>query len=293
MKKLKFEEGGRPRANDDLETLQAELSYATAGQFLGLPACVVSGCQLYPQGGGQFNIGHGLVYINGAIYRYNGESNVTLPVEMYAGAVVGSDPRPYETGGSKDCMEEALVLTRAVSGAAASTKVVVAESGILRFEKAREAVLRSVGELQWLTSLVGGEYDNTGKGLYGTKAYGWQLASNLAGRFPVIAGAGEYAIGATGGAKEVTLIESQIPAHVHTMSNAGSHSHSLPDNTDTNGGPFEPVTRAGDRGGTRGSLSTGNSGSHSHAIQPAGGGQPHENRPPFVALGARVWIGLL
>ena len=133
MQNLKFDNDGRPRANDDLKTLQAETQAVMFGQFLGLATCVVSGCEVWPQGGGQFDIAHGLVFIDGGVHRFDGVAGVTLPVELYLEAVVGSDPRPYFTGGSKFCMEEAKLASRAV-GSGSGAALLVMPEGALRFE---------------------------------------------------------------------------------------------------------------------------------------------------------------
>ena len=70
-------------------------------------------------------------------------------------------------------------------------------------------------------------------GSTGSIPTGWALCNgangtpNLLDRFIVGAGSG-YGVGATGGANQVTLTTSQIPAHGHSgsTSGAGAHSHS-------------------------------------------------------------------
>lgn len=121
---------------------------------------------------------------------------------------------------------------------------------------------------------------------------GWALCDgnngtpDLRNRF--IVGAGEeYSVGATGGAKEVTLTEEQMPSHNHSrgtlgISSAGSHSHSL----DTGSGSSTDTGLM--KSNSSGSRSTSSAGSHSHSISgntgSAGSGQAHENRPPYFAL---------
>jgi len=114
---------------------------------------------------------------------------------------------------------------------------------------------------------------------------------NLRDRFIVGAG-GSYAVGATGGAAQVTLTVSQIPSHTHTVdppatntNTTGAHSHTL------------DMKGVGRFGGGEGTLGTGDTrytstaGDHYHTVDiPAftsgatGGSQPHENRPPYYAL---------
>jgi microcystin-dependent protein len=306
MLNLLFFNDGRPRANDDLKTLQEQTQYAIFGQFLGLPACVVSGCEVRPQSGGQYDIAHGLVFIDGGIHRFDGAAAIALPVELFLDTVVESDLRPYRTGGSKPCMSERKLASRPVGGA--GTALLVQPEGALRFEKAREAVLRSEGEVQWLTKVVADDYDTDGKGKYGTKAHGWQLSgagstADIRGRFPVAADSrkSDYAIGATGGAAAVTLGATQVPAHVHEMNDAGDHDHLFANATTNNNG----TTGAGDTyaksdgnaGGIDRNRRTAKGGSHKHVLESAGGNaaggtDEHENRPPYLALATREWIGL-
>lgn len=144
---------------------------------------------------------------------------------------------------------------------------------------------------------------------------GWALCDGTNGtpdlRDRFIVGAGrEYAVGDTGGAKEVTLTTAQMPKHSHTGStnSAGSHTHT--GTTNTAGAHSHSYTRysyvdrvsqitltANALIGTR-TENTSSAGAHSHTLNidsagdhthtvttnEAGGGQPHENRPPYYAL---------
>ena len=109
-----------------------------------------------------------------------------------------------------------------------------------------------------------------------------------------IVGAGSmYNPNDQGGANEVTLTIDQMPSHSHAMQPAGAHNH-----TSEN---FDRLLQF-----TPGESSTANSvdsydatgsepdiihsapilpvGDHTHIIEYAGGGQSHENRPPYYAL---------
>jgi len=96
---------------------------------------------------------------------------------------------------------------------------------------------------------------------------------------------GSYNVGSTGGAAQVTLTVNQLPSHSHqgTTSNTGAHTHTYYGNT--NG---MVAGMGGDHAirypGTN--RQTSQSGSHSHTFttQAIGGGQSHENRPPYYAL---------
>lgn len=140
---------------------------------------------------------------------------------------------------------------------------------------------------------------------------------NLLNRFIVGAGSGtapsSYAVGATGGADSVTLTTNQIPAHSHTMTasgtaqSAGAHTHSISDDGHThsltNYGNYRAAVGTGLNGaytrydgdtGTTASATTGitinSAGAHTHTLSltvtaaNTGGGQSHENRPPYYAL---------
>jgi len=142
---------------------------------------------------------------------------------------------------------------------------------------------------------------------------GWALCNgsngtpDLRDRFIVGAG-GSYDVGNTGGANSVTLNTNQMPSHSHSgsTSSTGSHTHNaspyvnasaykkfMASNTTSSGvsglasGTKEwrvfndPITSMGDI-----KINMESAGSHSHSvsIQSAGGGQSHENRPPYYAL---------
>ena len=77
---------------------------------------------------------------------------------------------------------------------------------------------------------------------------------------------GDYDVNDTGGSESVTLTVNQIPAHTHTHTKATHPSGSGPEQNQS-GGP-EDRTNFGDTGTT----------------SSTGGGQSHENRPPYYAL---------
>ena len=77
-------------------------------------------------------------------------------------------------------------------------------------------------------------------------------------------GAGNsYGVGDTGGSSSVTLTVDQMPSHSHNISTVSGNWN--------NANPFKIV------GGRNPSYSSANSNS-------TGGGQSHENRPPYYAL---------
>jgi microcystin-dependent protein len=126
---------------------------------------------------------------------------------------------------------------------------------------------------------------------------GWALCDggngtpDLRGRFILGLGHGSgltnRTINQRDGAETHTLTVTQIPAHNHTMNNAGNHNHDRNWNLawgHTSGGSAH-------RGGNhwqyndtlKGSLTT-DSGNHTHTINNTGGGQAHNNMPPYHVL---------
>lgn len=128
---------------------------------------------------------------------------------------------------------------------------------------------------------------------------------DLRDRFPVGAGS-SYALNAKGGANTVTLSTSQIPAHTHGKSGAitsgitssGAHTHTFK----TQGDAFASGSKKGiystsDGTWTGTSVMT-SSGAHTHNL-PAhehtsvGGGQAHENRPPYIGINFIICTGTI
>ena len=114
---------------------------------------------------------------------------------------------------------------------------------------------------------------------------------DLRDRFIVGAG-GSYSVGATGGANSVTLTIEQLPSHTHSITpnphdhsiSPNPHSHSVPSSADTPGGG---KAAEGSQSPENGVSTYGTSlsiGSTNLTIGYTGGGQPHENRPPYYAL---------
>jgi len=123
---------------------------------------------------------------------------------------------------------------------------------------------------------------------------GWALCDGTNGtpdlRDRFIVGAGrKYNVGNTGGADRVTLTVAQMPSHNHgsgdlATTTDGSHSHSY---IRPSGGIS---AESGDYDIYRGieDADTSSDGYHDHDVTgntgSTGGGQAHENRPPYYAL---------
>ena len=95
------------------------------------------------------------------------------------------------------------------------------------------------------------------------------ITPDLSGRFPVGAGS-KYNIGETGGEDSVTLTESEMPNHTHSIGFQSSY--------DDNGNEGTRIVTNDNR--EDGKYMTDNV----FNIGGTGGGMPHENRPPFYAL---------
>lgn len=109
---------------------------------------------------------------------------------------------------------------------------------------------------------------------------------NLQGRVPVGAGQGaglsNYALGQTGGLESVTLITQQLPTHSHALLGSSSPG--------TSADPTNNLLANDGRGGPQYASSNSNATLNGQSIGAAGGNQPHENRPPFLALNYCICI---
>jgi microcystin-dependent protein len=105
---------------------------------------------------------------------------------------------------------------------------------------------------------------------------------NMVDKF--VTGAGNaYSVGATGGKNSVTLDTTQIPSHTHTLTDPG-HSHTFVA-MQWPGGQVEQNQSGGpeDRSNVNAGRTT-SSAVTGITIDAFGGGQSHENRPPYFAL---------
>lgn len=127
-----------------------------------------------------------------------------------------------------------------------------------------------------LFSLLGTTYGGDGKSNF--------ALPNLIGRFPMHAGQGPGLslrdLGESSGAEAVTLLESEIPSHRHTL-------HAAPVSGDSNSaeGRLLAVPRSG-RAQEKNYAAAGAAGTKLSpaGFHPAGGDQPHNNLPPYLTL---------
>lgn len=120
-----------------------------------------------------------------------------------------------------------------------------------------------------LFSLLGTTYGGNGQSNF--------ALPDLQGRSPMHPGQGPglslHDLGETGGSETVSLLESEIPAHTHTLS--GVNDSGL---QSTPGGAVSAranLYKANPAGGTLVNMSV-------NALAPAGGDQPHNNMQPYL-----------
>lgn len=124
-------------------------------------------------------------------------------------------------------------------------------------------------------------------------------------RFPVGVGSA-YALNAKGGAASVTLTTNQIPAHTHGKSGAisggitssGAHTHTFKTQADYAAKGTKKGIYSESDGTWSGTSVMTSTGAHTHNL-PAhehtsvGGGQAHENRPPYIGINFIICTGKL
>jgi microcystin-dependent protein len=155
----------------------------------------------------------------------------------------------------------------------------VAEIRILPFNFAPQGWAWCDGQLLPLSqntalfSLLGTTYGGNGQSNFGLP--------NLQGRAPMHPGQGPglslHDLGETGGSETVTLLESEIPGHSHTMRASTDAA-----NVQT---PTSLVSLTRSSGGTAYSpTTTGLVAMSGQALAPAGGDEPHNNMQPYLTF---------
>ncbi len=179
----------------------------------------------------------------------------------------------------------------AVTGVATGTTAYVsgmASAGTLNMSGGLECGSLSTGSMTVSSDLsVGGTVSGNGSipiggiitwsGSMTSIPDGWALCNgstynghetpDLRDRFIVGAGGG-YSVKAKGGEESVTLTVAQIPSHTHSYSFTGGD---ISGNFEGNNYFYNQSERYADKKNTK-------------TTDAAGGGQPHENRPPYYAL---------
>lgn len=124
--------------------------------------------------------------------------------------------------------------------------------------------LMSISDYDTLFNLIGTTYGGDGQNTFGLP--------NLASRIPLHQSSG-YPLGATGGAESVTLLTQQLPSHSHPA---------LANSTGTTNSPTNAVWASGTT--TEYSTAAPTATMSPAALSVAGGGQPHDNMPPYLAI---------
>ena len=255
--------GGYPLETDTLDEMQKAYRIFNALGALAGDKTIVSGCET--TGG---NVSDGFVYLNGELFEF-------------VGGVEQSTVRILETTIDKEFEngETKTVLTKRVVSFASGT-------GAIPWADFKRAYS--------LTNALVIDEIKMYAGNLGEIPTGWYLCDgqngtvDLRGKFIVGYNTSDTdydAIGKTGGSKEVTLTEAQMPLHDHTGTTSvnGEHTHKVPNEVGGSGGTdvhfrIEAQNRTDQDGDP--------AGDHSHTlnINDAGGDEAHENRPPYYTL---------
>lgn len=118
---------------------------------------------------------------------------------------------------------------------------------------------------------------------------GWALCDgangtpDLRGRFVLGYAPATYPLMSQGGSTSHTLSVDELPSHSHTMNAAGSHQITLSD-TAAHGEYAGETRRTIDNRAVPSGDKAQSAVDHTHAIDKAGGGQPHSTMPPYLVL---------
>ena len=133
--------------------------------------------------------------------------------------------------------------------------------------------LLSIAENLTLYQLIGTTYGGDGQNTF--------AVPDLRGRVPIhqgqLPGGGNYGIGQLAGVEQVTLTQQQMPGHTHTLLCSAN-----PQNSSAPGGAYLAATA-----GNKYSSGTPAAAMASTMVGNDGGGQPHDNRQPYLTLN---WI---
>lgn len=113
MKKLRSLQGGYPRQQDYLLSLQTELFDLSESLFASLGVdMVLNGCTVVNNGNGTVNISAGIVYVSGEVCRFGGANNVLsdLSKTFVKDAPANTDPKLFADGQSRPVYTEVKVI---------------------------------------------------------------------------------------------------------------------------------------------------------------------------------------
>ena len=131
--------------------------------------------------------------------------------------------------------------------------------------------LQAIAENEALFSLIGTTYGGDGQTTY--------ALPDLRGRFPIHQGTGpglpSVVIGEQSGTETVALLTQQLPSHTHTPVANGAAGESPQPGGKTWGAYTDGMQYTS--GPTNAPMAA-------NALSSVGGGQPHENMPPFLGM---------
>lgn len=270
--------GGFPLETDTLDKMQTAYSLFNALGNLAGEKVIISGCQVNGN-----TTGDGVVYYNGEIFDFVGG-----PTQTSVRIIEEQTSKVFENGVTKVTHTRRYIAFGAGPGSMlwSGFKSI---NPILDIQKA----IVPVG----MISLWSGSINNI--------PTGWALCDgsngtpDLKGRFVVgyNPNDGDYnTIGKKGGLKEVTLSEQQMPVHNHTGTTnvSGNHNHTVPnDYKESPGDTDHTPNEWGAHANPNQQIPTSSAGAHSHTLTTnnKGGGQSHENRPPYYTLAYIMFKG--
>ena len=265
MNRYNFQQtGGFPLETDTLNNMQVAYSLFNALGEISGNKTIVTGCEEVAG-----VVSNGVVYLNGELLEFRGGS-----IQTHVRLIEIPTSKEFEDGSFKEVFYE---------------RYVTFSSGPDEIPWNEFTRLISISEIQKRLIPIG--VINMWSGAINEIPIGWALCDgtngtpNLKGRFIVgyDSGDSDYnQIGKADGAKTVTLTEAQIPSHTHDLDDYDADG---PGTLDANGyylqgkGKFYYANPAG-----------GNLKGKNH-VKSKGGGQSHENRPPYYTLAYIMFIG--
>lgn len=269
MNKQDFNQlGGFPLETDTLDWMQNAYDIFNTLGYIAGDKTILTGCT---QTGSVTS--DGVVFVNGELFPFKGgTTQATVRI------LETKTPKVFENGDVNDVHSERYITFATGTGS-------IPWSDFKTFDSLKNITSRI---------LPVGTNPQAYVGPMDAIPEGWELYLPMKGQFvvgydPDIA---DYnAIGKTGGSKEITLTESQMPAHTHTASvnvTDPGHAHGL---RGAQGGSGYPTLNDGlGTSGTTKTATTGISVSVTNASK--GGGIAHENRPNYYVMAWIIYTGL-
>jgi hypothetical protein len=287
---------GRALAYEDLDALE-KLAIFPQNILRGMGDCVIDGCALDSTG----LLNGGVVWLGGRLYEFPGgylrdsARNVDNKYLIVQPTFTFDPPRLAAVGGTVPGLRsEIAVLTDKITPGQPNVKIDQPDQTIRLAHRLQE-LTRGPGVVEWFTTYSATDYVASGNttGLGKGRALGWALCNglndtvDLRGRFVLGHNPGNYpnyslaitCVRDIGGEERVTLAEREMPSHRHRFTRIKVDSvRSNPDFSTVSTGP---------NGAASNQMN-----SPENFTDYVGGGQSHQNMPPYYVLLARQWIGL-